>query len=282
MSKLGWDAIGRRFYETGVDNVVLYPRNSSGVAWNGVISIAENNSGAEYNDIYANNHKYLSLLSVENFTVTLEAYQYPSEFKECDGQLAFSGGLSFGQQIRKRFGLSYRTIIGNDINLNEHGTKIHILYNCLASPAQKTYQTKSDSPEAITFSWEISVDPIIINGYKPSSMVTIDSIVLNPTSFHTIETILHGSESKPPRLPMPSELVVLCIPIYEAIQNGMVDFRVSSTGHVIAEVENSYEANLENMSYTIDDSGHLIYQCYDGFPIDCKLVNGHLVMEVVE
>lgn len=217
MAKITWDDTGKRLYETGVDHGVLYPiqsdgNYSKGVAWNGLTGVTESPSGAEATPIYADNIKYLNLQSAEEFGATIEAYTYPDEFAECDGSATLVTGVTAGQQNRKIFGLSYRTVIGNDVDANEHGYKLHLIYGCLASPSEKSYATINDSPEAITFSWEVSTTPVNVNGYKPTACVVIDSTKADATKLAAFEAILYGSEEAEPRLPLPDEVVTLMTP----------------------------------------------------------------------
>lgn len=219
--RLVWDQTGERFYETGVDRGVLYPQVSGayprGVAWNGLTAVTESPSGAEASPIYADNIKYLSLMSAEEFAATIEAYTYPVEFAECDGAASIATGVNIGQQTRKPFGLCYRTIKGNDVDANEHGYILHIIYGCLASPSEKGYQTVNDNPEAITFSWEVSTTPVSVTGFKPTASLTIDSTKADPTKLAALETILYGkdptgaelNDGVEARLPLPDEIAEL-------------------------------------------------------------------------
>lgn len=214
MSKIVWDAVGEHTFETGVRNGVLYLKDAqgaynTGVAWNGLTSVSESPEGAEPTDLYADDIKYLTLMSAENFKATIEAYTYPDEFAECDGSATIADGVTIGQQSRKPFGLCYRTAIGNDTDGNEHGYKLHIVYGCLASPSEKQYSTINDSPEAITFSWEVSTTPVNVNGKKPTATLIIDSTKADKTKLTALEDILYGSESKEPRLPLPDEIATL-------------------------------------------------------------------------
>ena len=214
MTVLKWDEDGKRLYETGVDRGVLYPAASNGgydkgVAWNGLTSVQESPSGAEATPLYADNIKYLNLLSVEEFGATVEAYTYPDEFEECDGSKELAKGVSVGQQARKKFGLCYRTKIGNDEDGNDHGYKLHILYNCLAAPASKEYASVNDSPEAITLSWELTTTPVNVPGGKPTSTLTIDSTKVSAEDLKKIEDALYGTESEGPKLLMPAEVAAL-------------------------------------------------------------------------
>lgn len=214
MSKLVWDQIGEKLYETGVDHGVLYPIQadgaySKGVAWNGLTAVTESPSGAEASPIYADNIKYLNLVSAEEFGATVEAYMYPEEFGECDGSAAIATGVYIGQQKRKTFGLSYRTLIGNDVDNADHGYKLHLIYGALASPSEKGYTTVNDSPEAITFSWELNTTPVAVPGFKPTASLTIDSTKADADKLAALEEILYGSDDVEPRLPMPEEIMTL-------------------------------------------------------------------------
>ena len=214
MSKLVWDQTGERFYETGVDHGVLYPIQTGGVynkgvAWNGLTAVTESPSGAEANPLYADNIKYLNLVSAEEFGATIEAYTYPDEFAECDGSAALVPGVYIGQQARKTFGLSYRTVLGNDVDNNDYGYKLHLIYGALAAPSEKGYSTINDSPEAITFSWEVTTTPVSVEGYKPTASVTIDSTKVDAKKLAALEAVLYGSESEEARLPLPDELITI-------------------------------------------------------------------------
>ena len=209
-----WDKTGEHFYETGIDRGVLYVQKSgaypTGVAWNGLISVSESPSGAEANAVYADNIKYLSLMSAEEFGATIEAYTYPDEFMECDGSATLVEGVTVGQQSRKTFGMCYRTKLGNDVDLDEHGYKIHIIYGATASPSEKGYQTISDSPEAITFSWEVSTVPVNVTGMKPTASLVIDSTKVDSAKLQALEKILYGGDDGDgPRLPLPDEIKTL-------------------------------------------------------------------------
>lgn len=214
MAMLVWDKTGEHLYETGIDRGVLYVQESgaypTGVVWNGLISVSESPSGAEANAVYADNIKYLSLMSAEEFGATVEAYTYPDEFMECDGSATLVTGVTVGQQSRKTFGMCYRTKLGNDVDLDEHGYKIHIIYGATASPSEKGYQTISDSPEAITFSWEVSTVPVNVTGMKPTASLVIDSTKADPTKLQALEKILYGGDDGDgPRLPLPDEIKTL-------------------------------------------------------------------------
>ena len=213
MSKLVWDQTGERLYETGVRNGVLYIPTagvySKGVAWNGLTAVTESPSGAEATPLYADDIKYLNLMSTEEFGATIEAYTYPDEFAECDGSAALVDGVYIGQQARKTFGLCYRTTVGNDTEGNDYGYKLHIIYGCLAAPSEKGYATINDSPEAITFSWEVTTTPVNVTGAKPTASITIDSTKADATKLAALEDILYGSESEEARLPLPDEIKTL-------------------------------------------------------------------------
>lgn len=214
MAKLVWDEVGKRTYETGVDKGVLYVQNDEGaygkgVAWNGLTAVNESPSGAEPTALYADNTKYLELTSKEEYGATIEAYTYPDEFEACDGSAEVGTGVVIGQQSRKVFGLCYRTVKGNDVKNNDYGYKIHLVYGCKAKPAQKNYQTINDSPEAITFSWEVSTTPVEVEGFKPTATVTIDSTKVAAEKLKSIEEALYGTESVEPKLLLPSEIVAI-------------------------------------------------------------------------
>lgn len=211
MSKLVWDNVGERIYETGVKNGVLYLQDAqgvytNGVAWNGLTAVNERPSGAEPSPIYADDIKYVNLMSAEEFGATIEAYTYPKEFAECDGSVALSEGVYIGQQKRKVFGLSYRTTVGNDVDFNDYGYKLHLIYGALAAPSEKSYSTNNDNPEAITFSWEITTTPVNVTGFKPTAIVTIDSTKVDKAKLTKLEEILYGGETKEARLPLPDEV----------------------------------------------------------------------------
>lgn len=231
MAKLEWDKTGERFYETGVDHGVLYIPNNAGVyatgyTWNGLTTVTESPSGAESNPQYADNIKYLNLLSAEEFGATVEAFTYPDEFGQCDGTASPSPGVVVGQQRRKNFGLSYRTRVGNDIEGTDLGYKIHLIWGAQAAPAEKAYNTINDSPEAITFSWELTTTPTAvgtINGvdYKPAASMTIDSTKVDPAELANLEDVLYGTASQDPRLPTPAEVIAMFggAPVIEVTPN---------------------------------------------------------------
>ena len=218
---LSWDNTGDKLYETGVDHGVLYPMGENGygtgVAWNGMTGVTETPSGAEATKLYADNIKYLEIRSAEEFGGTIEAYTYPDEWAECDGSAALLTGVYAGQQPRKVFGFCYRTILGNDVDLDKHGYKLHIVYGCTASPSERSYATVNDSPEAITFSWEFSSTPVNVTNHKPVSCITIDSTKVDATKLKNLEDKLYGvttdSTANPAvagsaaYLPLPAEVI---------------------------------------------------------------------------
>lgn len=214
MAKIKWDQVGQRLYETGVDHGVLYIPDAGneytgGVAWNGLTSISESPSGAESNPQYADNIKYLNLVSVEEFGATIEAFTYPEEFEQCDGTAELAPGVTIGQQARKTFGLSYRTLLGNDTDATDYGYKLHLIYGALASPSEKAYATVNDSPEAITFSWELTTTAVEVEGFKPTASLTVDSTKVSEDALSALETILYGDDTEEPRLPLPGEVLEL-------------------------------------------------------------------------
>lgn len=220
MSKLVWDNIGEHYYETGVRNGVLYISKTTesggvtttdpygtGIAWNGLTAVTESPSGAEATALWADDIKYLNLISAEEFGATVEAYTYPDEFAECDGSAALADGLYIGQQNRKPFGLCYRTTLGNDSVGNDYGYKLHLIYGAVAAPSERAYSTINDSPEAITFSWELKTTPVPVTDAKPTASITIDSTkVENPQYLTALEDILYGSTNADPRMPLPDEV----------------------------------------------------------------------------
>lgn len=214
MPKLVWDKVGERFYETGVSHGVLYVMGTDGaydegVAWNGLTAVTESPSGAEANPLYADNIKYLNLMSNEEFGCTIEAYTYPDAFAQCNGEASLVPGVTIGQQKRRTFGFSYRTAVGNDIEGSDYGYKIHLVYGALAAPSEKSYATINDSPEAITLSWEVTTTPVDVTGFKPTAHLEFDSTKLDADKLATIEAILYGSESEAARMPLPDEVAEL-------------------------------------------------------------------------
>lgn len=212
--KLVWDETGKRFYETGVKMGVLYPQDAEGkypkgVAWNGLISVTESPSGAEPTPLYADDIKYLNLVSAEEFGATIEAYTYPVEFAACNGEAELTLGVNLGQQKRTPFGLCYRTVLGNDTEGEGHGYKIHIVYGATAAPSEKAYSSINDSPEAMTMSWELTTTPVNVTGFKPTASIVIDSTKVTPENLKKIEDALYGSSSAEAHLPLPDEIKTL-------------------------------------------------------------------------
>ena len=225
MSKIKWDETGKRFFETGVDHAVLYPIDanstySSGVAWNGIIGINETPSGAEANPLYADNIKYLNLVAAEDFGLTIEAYTYPDEWAACDGSAEISTGVVVGQQNRKTFGLCYRTKLGNDVDGQDHGYKLHLVYGCLAAPSERNHQTVNETPDALTFSWTVTTTPVDVPGFKPTACLTLDSTKVDATKLANLEDILFGkdpttvggNDGVDARLPLPNEIITMFRP----------------------------------------------------------------------
>ena len=211
MSKLVWDNTGERLYETGVKKGVLYVQDDKGaypkgVVWNGLTAVTESPSGAEATPLYADDIKYLNLMSTEEFGATIEAYTYPTEFEACDGSASLVEGVSIGQQKRNTFGLSYVTTLGNDVSGNDYGYKIHIIYGALASPSEKAYATINDSPEAITFSWEVTTTPVNVTGFKPTASIVIDSTKVDKDKLAALEKMLYGDENAEASLPLPDAI----------------------------------------------------------------------------
>lgn len=208
MAKLVWDQAGQKTYETGVQQGVLFPQDAAGAypagyAWNGLISVTESPSGAEPSPIYADNGKYLTLMSAEEYGATIEAYTYPDEFAACNGEAELAEGVLIGQQTRKSFGLAYKTLIGNDTQGDAHGYKLHLVYGALAAPSEKAYQTVNDSPEAMTLSWEISTTPVAVTGKKPTSCIVIDSTKVDAAKLAAFEKIIFGDTATAANLPLP-------------------------------------------------------------------------------
>lgn len=217
MAKLVWDKTGERIYETGVNQGVLYPiqpggEYTKGVAWNGLTAVTQSPSGAEATPLFADNMKYLNLVSAEEFGATIEAYTYPDEFALCDGSAVLQKGVTIGQQARKVFGLCYKTIVGNDVDGIDHGYKLHLIYGCQAAPSEKAYNSINDSPDAITFSWEITTTPIAVKGFKSTAHLEIDSTKCDAEKLTALEKILYGDETTEPRMPLPDEIATLMTP----------------------------------------------------------------------
>jgi hypothetical protein len=217
MPKLVWDKSGEKLYETGVKFGVLYVQDASGayptgIAWNGLTAVTESPSGAESNPLYADDTKYLDLTSAEEFGATIEAYTYPDEFGVCDGSAELVKGVKVGQQGRKTFGLCYRTALGNDVDGADHGYKLHLIYGAKAAPSEKSYQSINDSPQALTFSWEVTTTPVVVTGFKPTSSITIDSTKCDATKLAALEVILYGADATAARMPLPDEVKTLMTP----------------------------------------------------------------------
>ena len=213
MPRLTWDDLGKRFYETGVKQGVLYPQVGGaypkGVAWNGLTAVTESPPGAEPTPLYADDIKYLELTSNEEFGCTIEAYTYPDEFKACNGEATLAEGVTIGQQTRVPFGFCYKTVLGNDEKKNDYGYKLHLVYGATASVSEKAFQTINDSPEAITFSWEVTTTPVAVKGFKPTAILTIDSTTIAPEKLTALEDILYGKDEAEARLPLPDEIAEL-------------------------------------------------------------------------
>lgn len=214
MAKLIWDQVGERLYETGVKKGVLYVQDASGlypagVAWNGLTAVTESPSGAEATALYADDTKYLNLISEEQFGATVEAYTYPDEFAACDGSADLAEGVSIGQQNRSAFGLAYQTTLGNDTAGTAHGYKLHLIYGAMAAPSEKAYAAINDSPEAITFSWTVTTTPVAVTGHKPTACLTIDSTKVDATKLAALEKVLFGDTAGSARLPLPDEIATM-------------------------------------------------------------------------
>ena len=264
MSKLIWDEDEKRTYETGVSKGVLYPvqddgKYSLGVAWNGLTAVTESPSGAEATPMYADNIKYLNLISAEEFGATVEAYTYPQEFEACDGSAEIQPGVCIGQQDRKKFGMAYRTVLGNNEKGNSYGYKVHLIYGATAAPSEKAYNTINDSPEVITFSWELSTTPVSVENMKPTASVTIDSTKVPKEKLEILEAILYGSESENPRLPLPDEIAeifkeeIRTLEATPSVINGASD--VSTTDPITITFNNAI--NKESV-FMIDSNGEQI------------------------
>lgn len=296
MSKIVWDKTGERFYETGVDHAVLYPISSDGlynkgVAWNGITAINESPSGAEPNNLYADNIKYLVLVGAEDFGLTIESYTYPDEWEECDGSAEIAPGVMAGQQNRKTFGLSYRTKLGNDVDGQDHGYKLHLVYGGLASPSERGYQTVNDSPEPINPSWEVTTTPVDVPGYKPTARLIITSTKADPAKLKALEDILYGTDSTEPRLPLPEEViellksVVTVVTSAESADATLLGKKVSDLQSNIVIGENAISGSLKHVtgytgfsSKSSEQEGHYLALKFDVTPSDAvttvELVGG--------
>ena len=216
MARLEWDKTGERVYESGVDHGVLYVMDATGtygtgVVWNGLTAVTESPSGAEPNPQYADNIKYLNLISAEEFGATIEAFTYPKEFEQCDGTASLAPGITIGQQARKTFGFSYRTKVGNDVEGQDAGYKLHLVYGALAAPSERAFSSINDSPEAITFSWEITTTAVAVEGHKPTAILTIDSTLVDEADLTALEDLLYGpvTGTGTPKLPLPAEVMAI-------------------------------------------------------------------------
>ena len=297
MSKIVWDKTGERFYETGVDHAVLYPIDAEGlynggVAWNGITAINESPSGAEPNNLYADNIKYLVLVGAEDFGLIIEAYTYPDEWEQCDGSAEIAPGVLAGQQNRKIFGLSYRTKLGNDVDGQDHGYKLHLVYGGLASPSERGYQTVNDSPEPINPSWEVTTTPVDVPGFKPTARLIITSTKADPAKLAALETILYGSEEAEPRLPLPEEVIELlkadAVTVITAAESGdttLFGKKVSDLQSNIVIGENAISGSLKHVtgytefsSKSSEQEGHYLALKFDVTPADAvttvELVGG--------
>lgn len=296
MSKIVWDKTGERFYETGVDHAVLYPISAAGlynkgVPWNGITAINESPSGAEPNNLYADNIKYLVLVGAEDFGLTIEAYTYPDEWEECDGSAEIAPGVIAGQQNRKVFGLSYRTKLGNDVDGQDHGYKLHLVYGGLASPSERGYQTVNDSPEPINPSWEVTTTPVDVPGFKPTARLIITSTKADPAKLAALEEILYGSDTAEPRLPLPEEVIellksaVTVVTSAESADATLLGKKVSDLQSNVVVGENSISGSLKHVtgytgfsSKTSEQEGHYLALKFDVAPADAvttvELVGG--------
>lgn len=212
MARLIWDEVGQRFFETGVKNGVLYVQDNdgsykNGVVWNGLTAVTESPSGAEETPLYADDVKYLTLRSAEEFGATVEAYTYPEEFEQCDGSASIANGVTIGQQARRAFGLCYRTSVGNDIQGQNFSYKLHLIYGCTVAPSEKSYSTINDNPEAITFSWELSTVPVPVDGFSPTASLVIDASKVDEGKMQLLEDALFGDESNEAKLLLPNEIM---------------------------------------------------------------------------
>lgn len=285
MSRIVWDKAGEHIYETGVDHGVLYPTKVGGggydigAPWNGLISVSESPSGADSTGQYADNIKYLNLVAAEDFGATVEAFTYPPEFGVCDGSAMPVRGVMIGQQTRRPFGLSYRTLIGNDLEGTEYGYKIHLIYGATAAPSQRAYGTVNDSPEAITFSWEINTTPVEVPGYKPTASLVIDSTLVSPAAMAKLESIIYGTDDAEPRLPMPEEVISL-VGSTSGIE--LVVTAPDASQDMLGKTASELQTNV-----TINDNvigGRLLYVSdYTGFSSDpLKQEGNFLALKVVD
>lgn len=281
MSKLVWDRAGEHLYETGVDHGVLYPTVSGaygiGVVWNGLTGVTESPSGAESTGQYADNIKYLNLISAEEFGATIEAFTYPPEFAVCDGSAEPIPGVMIGQQNRRPFGFCYRTQIGNDLEGTEYGYKLHIIYGATASPSERAYSTINDSPEALSFSWEVTTTPVEVSGYKPTASITIDSTKVSPSALAALEAILYGSDQDEPRLPMPDEVFTI---LGSSAAITLTVEAPSNTDNVLGKLASDLQTNVVLTGENI--AGTLKYvSAFTGYSSEIALQEGnYLALEI--
>lgn len=284
MSRLQWDVIGERRFETGTKKGVIYPVDSAtriygkGVAWTGLTAVTESPSGAEATALYADDIKYLNMYSAEEFGATIEAYTYPDEFAILDGTAELTPGVNIGQQARKPFGFSYVTTIGNDTDGNDFGYKIHLIYGCMVSPSEKSYATINDSPEAITFSWEMTTTPVSVNGYKPTATVVIDSTKCDATKLKAFEDILYGTDTEDARLPLPDEVKELLSVNAVTLT---VDANIASTVDLKGKQATDLQSDIAFTANAI--TGTLKYlDDYTGYSEDTSLQVGNFIALHVE
>lgn len=282
MSKIVWDRAGEHYYETGVDHGVLYPTQNGaygkGVAWNGLTSVSENPSGADSNAQWADNIKYLNLIAAEEFGATIEAFTYPDEFSVCDGSAEPVRGVMIGQQSRRPFGMSYRTLLGNDLEGTDYGYKIHMIYGATASPSERAYSTVNDSPEALTFSWEVTTTPVEVSGYKPTASLTVDSTKVSPINLAMLEKILYGSDDAEPRLPMPDEVIKM---IGNSNAIAMTVIAPDGSTDLFGKTASELQTNIAIGEDTI--SGKLLYvENYTGFSSNLSEQQGNYLALKVE
>lgn len=254
--KLKWDQIGEHFYETGVDHGVLYPSlgktYANGVAWNGLTAVNETPSGADANDSYADNIKYLSLRAAEDFGATIEAFTYPKEFEICDGSAEIAPGVLIGQQNRRAFGFSYRTLMGNDVSGQDYGYKLHLVYGCTASPSERSYSTVNESPEPLTFSWELSTVPVDVPGFKPTAILTIDSTACRKSALRKLEDILYGTDTTAARLPLPEEVIsIMSAPDPVSFVTSVPDASDDLLGKTVSDLEQDIMVREDDIGGTL-------------------------------
>jgi len=279
MAQILWDQSTKRLYETGVDHGVLYTVNtllgtySNGFAWNGLTAVTESPSGAEASPQYADNIKYLNIMSLEEFGATVEAFTYPKEFALCDGSAEPTVGVMVGQQDRMSFGLAYRTVLGNDVEGNSYGYKLHLIYGCKAAPSEKSYATINDSPEAITFSWEITTTPIPVTGYRATSSIVIDSTLVDATKLGILEDILFGTAGADPRLPLPDEVIsILTEAAPSAVSMTLVPADDAANVAVSASVVITFNNAIAAESITLASAAGVIVPAAKSWNADAKIL----------